>query len=283
MEIDWFTLFAQLLNFLVLVWLLKRFLFGRILQAMDQREARIVGRLQEADQKRIEAEQEADRYRTANRELDAKREEMLSQAGEEAQRRRQQLIEQARADVDRLQSQWLEALQREKAELLQEFRERTGHQVLAVARRLLQDLAGADLEKQIVGVFLKHVQDLEPAERQALLDALTSADRQVELHSAFPLEADTRERLVKSLREQWGDDVEVRFEVEPSLGCGVELHVHSQRMVWNLTSYLDALEGSFFEGLEERVRENGKPTRNEIPASGDRGPEVRSRGDVHSS
>jgi F-type H+-transporting ATPase subunit b len=39
MLIDWFTVGAQVLNFLILVWLLKRFLYGPILDAIDARLA----------------------------------------------------------------------------------------------------------------------------------------------------------------------------------------------------------------------------------------------------
>ena len=51
MHIDWLTVVAQIVNFLVLVYLLKRFLYGPILQAMDDRQAGIAARLQEADAK----------------------------------------------------------------------------------------------------------------------------------------------------------------------------------------------------------------------------------------
>ena len=67
MLIDWFTVIAQIINFLVLVALLKRFLYGRIIKAMDQREEKIAFRLADAERKRNEAEQEAQAYRKKNR------------------------------------------------------------------------------------------------------------------------------------------------------------------------------------------------------------------------
>ena len=41
MLIDGFTVGAQVLNFLILVWLMKRFLYQPILDAIDAREQRI--------------------------------------------------------------------------------------------------------------------------------------------------------------------------------------------------------------------------------------------------
>jgi F-type H+-transporting ATPase subunit b len=266
-QIDWFTLIAQGINFLVLVWLLKRFLYGRIARAMDEREARIASRLEEAARKQAEAEQEVDRYRVKSQELEEQREKVLAQTREEAEARRLQLVQEARTVVAQLQAQWFETLQREKEELLREFRERTGQQVLAIARRALKDLAGAELDQQMLVVFLEQVRKLEPAERQAMVEAIRHSDREVELRSAFPVAPDIRERVTQDLREQLDDGVVVRFEVEPQLGCGIELRAHSHRMVWNLASYLDALEDTFFQGLEERARDNGKPDQDERVAA----------------
>ena len=55
MLIDWFTVGAQALNFLILVWLLKRFLYKPILHAIDEREKRIAKELADADAKKAEA------------------------------------------------------------------------------------------------------------------------------------------------------------------------------------------------------------------------------------
>jgi F-type H+-transporting ATPase subunit b len=48
MLIDWFTVGAQVLNFLILVWLMKRFLYQPILDAIDAREQRIAAELANA-------------------------------------------------------------------------------------------------------------------------------------------------------------------------------------------------------------------------------------------
>ena len=56
MLIDWFTVLAQLVNFLILVWLLKRFLYRPILDAIDAREKRIAAELADADAKKDDAE-----------------------------------------------------------------------------------------------------------------------------------------------------------------------------------------------------------------------------------
>ena len=58
MLIDWFTVGAQVVNFLILVWLLKRFLYRPILDAIDAREKRIARVLADTDAKKAAAQKE---------------------------------------------------------------------------------------------------------------------------------------------------------------------------------------------------------------------------------
>ena len=89
MLIDWFTIAAQVLNFLILVWLMKRFLYKPILHAIDEREKRIATELANADKKKVDAQKESDEFKRKNKEFDQRRAALLSKATDEAQAERQ--------------------------------------------------------------------------------------------------------------------------------------------------------------------------------------------------
>jgi F-type H+-transporting ATPase subunit b len=259
MGLDWFTLIAQVVNFLVLVWLLKHFLYGRIVRAMNEREAKIAGRLEEAARRRASAEQEAELFRTKNREWEEQRDWMLARAKEEAESHRRELMEAARLETETAQVQWLEALRRERQGLLQDFRERVGQEVFTLARQGLKDLANADLEEQVLKVFVERIQALDPPEREALVAAARDSDREVEIRTAFPVLPEAREDLSQFLRQQLDDSVDVRFTTVSELICGIELRAHSYRLAWNLDSYLEGLEARVFEALDESAKKHAKP------------------------
>ena len=101
MSVNWFTVAAQVVNFLILVWLLHRFLYGPIVAAMDRREQRIAERLQDAQRKSDAAAAEADAYRRQREELNAERDRLLAEARLEAETLRSTLIEAARAEMAR--------------------------------------------------------------------------------------------------------------------------------------------------------------------------------------
>ncbi len=91
MLIDWFTVGAQVLNFLILVWLLKHFLYKPILNAIDAREKRIASELADADAKKSEAQKERDDFQNKNKVFDQQRSAQLSKAADEAKVERERL------------------------------------------------------------------------------------------------------------------------------------------------------------------------------------------------
>src|ERR1700722_10010071 len=110
MLIDWFTVGAQALNFIILVWLLKRFLYKPILDAVDAREMRIAAELADANAKETEAQKQRDEVRHKNDEFDRQRAGLLSEARGEAKAERQRLVDEARRAADALAEKRQEAL-----------------------------------------------------------------------------------------------------------------------------------------------------------------------------
>ncbi|MGK7926739.1 MAG: ATP F0F1 synthase subunit beta [Spirulina sp.] len=250
MLIDPFITIAQIINFLILVVLLKRFLYGPIVHAMEQREQRITARLQEAETRVEEARQEAEVYRQKQQEFEAQREERLNLAKQEIEQERQVLREGARAEVDTARTQWYEALEREKKAFLQELQQRASLQIAAIARRVLGDLANADLEAQIVEAFIDRLHHLDDAQLEMMRSSVSpSPGRELAIRTAFAIAPDKRSRLVQAIGEQIGMEVEVKFETGDEAICGIELRDRDYKLSWNLAHYLQELEAEMERAL----------------------------------
>src|SRR5271156_6367849 len=148
MLIDWFTVGAQALNFIILVWLLKRFLYKPILNAVDAREKRIAAELADADAKRAEAQKEREEFQRKNETFDQQRSALLSKATDEANAERQRLLDDARQAADALSVKRTDALTNDAHRLNQAIARRTRQEVFAVARKVLTDLASTSLEER---------------------------------------------------------------------------------------------------------------------------------------
>jgi hypothetical protein len=102
---------------------------------------------------------------------------MLAQYRNEAESFRQQLMDSARREAERARQQWFEALQREREELLQDFRQRLGQAVFTLASQALKELANADLEEQILKVFVERLRTLDSAKREEIVEAVRNSGR----------------------------------------------------------------------------------------------------------
>lgn len=242
MQFDWFTFAAQVLNFVILLLLLRRFLFKPITQAMAAREAAITARFEAATAQQHAAEQEAKEWRLRHQELEANRAEFLAEAEAQAAEVRREMIAAARAEVDAMQERWRLALEREQTEFLHLLRQRVSDQVLAIAQRALADLADAELEQQVVAVFIRRLQQLEAGERHELIAALRHTRQPVVIRTTFALPPPERQHLTRELHSLLNDAVEVHFTTAPELLCGIELQVHGHRIAWSVRNYLQALD-----------------------------------------
>lgn len=252
MQLDWFTLLAQIVNFLILVYLLKRFLYGRIIAIADERERQIASRFAEAEARAEEAEVEATAYRQQRQEIERERDELMAQVHQEAEERRRELMRSAGEAVEVQKQQWRQAMARERQTFLQALRQRAGRQVYTVARRVLADLADARLEQQVVEVFMERLRRLERDEKAKLLASLQqTGDKTIRVQSAFDLPADRQRAIQTLLRDHFDGEVSVHFNTNADLICGIALRVNGHKVTWNVESYLDRLEEEVVAALAE--------------------------------
>ncbi|MCB0085810.1 MAG: hypothetical protein KDE47_32945, partial [Caldilineaceae bacterium] len=122
MQLDWFTYSAQIVNFLILVYLLRRFLYGPIQTAMTTRAAHLRAQFAEAADKAEAAEAVEAKYLQQQRALEAEKQTILADAMADVDRRRRAMILDARTEVESMQNRWYAAVEQDKATFLHEMR-----------------------------------------------------------------------------------------------------------------------------------------------------------------
>jgi F-type H+-transporting ATPase subunit b len=249
MQIDWITVAAQIVNFLVLAWLLHRFLYGPITRAMERREQRIAQRLNEAAQRREEAENEVRSYQERRKELDDQQEQFLVDARHAAERERNRLLEESRADIEQQKQRWRTDLDQQREELLSDVRQRARDHFYALARRALGDLADVDLEEQMCQVFRKKLAALDDEAKGRLAAAGRQNNNDAVVRSGFALSSGARQEISRTIHEAILPGATVAFERYPDVICGIELKMGGQTVAWSLDSYFEALEQLTDEAL----------------------------------
>jgi F-type H+-transporting ATPase subunit b len=253
MPIDWFTVAAQALNFGALVWLLKRFLYGPILQAVDAREKRIADELADAAAQQDQARQERESFAKKNADFEQQRKTLFDQAQNQASAQGKQWLAQAREAASAWSAKRQATLSAQAQQIDGVIRTQAQQEIFAITRQALQELADADLEQRICAVFGRRLQDADEPVRSALAQAFKTDPESVQVRSAFALGAPARSAVEDALREALDVQGPVQFVTAPELVCGIELVGGGQKIGWNVADYLAAME----ERLAEQMRAQG--------------------------
>ncbi|MCA9838573.1 MAG: F0F1 ATP synthase subunit delta [Trueperaceae bacterium] len=249
MTIDLFTVLAQLINFLILLFLLRRFLFTPVIRIMEERQAHISSQLEEAEATKQAAKLALQGYQQQEAELANQRDRLIEQARQEADKTKTSLLKQAKAELEGQREQWYQALDSEKTSFLQALQKRSSREFYKSMHRALADLADLELEAQITEVFIRRLQNLDGAQRSSLQEALKQASGNACLLSSYPLAAESRSKLETVLKSVLDSKLELSYQQNAELICGLELTLLDKKLSWSLASYLDALEASLNEQL----------------------------------
>lgn len=237
MRVELFTVLAQLANFLILVALLKRFLYAPILGIMREREERVAAQVREAQEALALAREQRESGERERATLAASRETLLEEARQVSAEHRRSLESEARLEVAELRRRWHSAVEKEQEAFLLEVRRRTEAESLALARRALEALAGEDLDALIAARFVERLERM-----QGEAGELPAAGDRVLVRSAHQLPEALSGRLREALSQKAGDGLEVELETDPDLVSGIEVAWRGHKLAWSLRDFLETVE-----------------------------------------
>ena len=255
MSIDWITVIAQIANFLVLVWLLKRFLYRPILDGIDAREAEIALHMATAGKAQKEAETAEAQYRAQQAQLHADRDTLVDKALQASEAQRDSLLAEARAKLEQEQQDWRKHLQREREQFTARLQRAASETLLELTRKALRELADETLEAAIVrnvGTRLYAIADELTQAAGDTTAALASTRDALPENAQAELQAEIKKLLPHTV---------LRFETNPQQAPGLILRVGGAQVAWTVDSYTEEfdtlLNDRMGAGASGRMRSSG--------------------------
>jgi len=242
MLIDWFTVGAQALNFIILVWLLKHFLYKPIITAIDVREKRTAMELADAARQKSEAQRAREEFEDKNKRFDEERDALMAKTVLEVRVERERLLDDARKIANELLIKQKTVVHDSAVALADQLKRLVAMEVFDVARKALTDLASADLEERLGEVFARRLRQLKPEAKASLGAVLKKPNATAIVRSRFDLGPKVHATIRNALNETFAADIGVSFETAPDSLCGIDLTVSGQRLSWNIEEYLKVLE-----------------------------------------
>lgn len=251
MSIDWITVGAQIVNFLVLIWLLKRFLYRPILDGIDAREAEIAARMGEAEILRKAAQAKELKYMDEIRTLSSSRADMLAETRAAAQVERDEMLADARSLILSEQTKRDDNRAEEARRYTAKLHHDGAKTLLALTGKALVDLADETLEERIVARAVAQLAGIADKLRTA-----TGDNRDATALTQCPLSSTAQNKLRKKIGAVL-PEFKLTFKTDPALSAGLTLRLGGAQVGWTIDSYMAGLD----QALEDQTAHNKRDMR----------------------
>jgi F-type H+-transporting ATPase subunit b len=240
-ELNWTTFILELINFVVLIWILNRFLYRPVMNVIAQRKATIQKTLSDAETTRSDAQALQNQYENRVTEWEQEREKARTQLRDEISTERNRLLDNLRAELDQEREKAAAVEQRRLKDFAQQAEATAIAQGGAFASRLLSRLGGPELERKIIDMVREDLPNLPHDQMQAIRGASATIGLPMKIASAYPLDTAQRELLCHACRTLAGREVVCEFLEDKNLIAGLRISFGS----WVLRANLQD-EMSFF-------------------------------------
>ncbi len=223
MELDWTTFLLELTNFLVLIWILNRFLYKPVMTVIAQRKASIQKTQADAEKLRNDAESLRVQYENRLAEWEQERDKARAQLREDISAERNRLLDSLRAELDQEREKAAAVEQRRRKDFAQQAEAVAIAQGGAFASRLLSRLGEAELERKIIDMVVQDLPRLPQERIQTIRSTPTTSGLVMKIMSAYPLEMTQQKLLTEACHTLMGREVPCEFLEDRNLIAGLRI------------------------------------------------------------
>ena len=252
LDINLSTLIFQIINFLVLAFLLFKFLFKPVMRLLDERAKKVTYALDEAERREQEAEELKDEYLRKAQETRQEAQSIKEAARQETEQIKHETIEQARDEVQSMRARAEEEIARERAEAIKRHREEIASIVTSMSARMLTEVDDGHLQELFFETFLDRLTKMgdDSSGYQSAVREMPVVS--VDITSAHPLSETDSGKLQEVLTSLLDKEVRLDLHVDPSLIGGAVVRFGDYLIDGSLRGQLARLREKFTTELEER-------------------------------
>lgn len=251
MQINGFTVIAQIINFLVLVWMLKRFLYQPVLDAIDEREKTISSRLRQAEDMKEQAQKQREDLKEKNAGFDREKKELMNRTVVAVEAERVKLLERASEEAEAFLLKQDQIRKDSQESLSKQIAVKTRQGVLDIARKTLIDLASASLEQQATEVFLSRLRQLSDEEQTNFIGNFKTGSEPILVESAFELPLKQQSEIMDEVGKLLSAKPAFRFKINSQWITGIVLTANGYQLAWSAGAYLNSMEVSISELIQD--------------------------------
>ncbi|GAL85740.1 ATP synthase subunit B [Sporocytophaga myxococcoides] len=240
MKINWFTIIAQIINFIILAWLLKKLLYKPVLNAISNREKEREGLIKLTELKMAEANQIQNDLQKKSEDFENHKEELLKKIIQEVEEEKKRRFMEVYKMSDQLKNNLTKAIKEEKEQYLDELVKKLETEVFSLSKKVLKDLSSLHLQEVVTQIFIERLRNIDGEKIEKLTTNNGIADQIAIVKSAYEINSSLKEQI-GTIVKKIADINEIHYEIEPDLICGVELIINGYRVAWSIKDYLNSV------------------------------------------
>jgi F-type H+-transporting ATPase subunit b len=242
------TFFFEIVNFLVLVWILKRLFIGPVKKIIEERKNAVAKTLRDADMLQTEARELQEKYENRVRDWSVEKEQARGEFQKEMEEEKARQLKRIEADIENEREKFRIQRERESAEFQGKTERAAMKQAWEFVSRVLLEFGSPEIEAKIIGLTVNRLGDSGSDLRRSLQSALQNQDSwTIVVRSAFPVTEGQKGELEEAFRKILGKTPLVRYLLEKKLGAGLEIDLGSSVIRASLSDELQYFaQGSRF-------------------------------------
>lgn len=249
MQINWFEVIAQIINFFLLLFILQKLFYKPVTKAMANRQERISKAEKEADIKMNEAEKLIKDYDSKIANIESEKKSILDKSREEALESKHKLLEQYKKEADNKRISYMNEIEDEKESFMENLRRELGENAVKIASKILNTISSKELEEEVFKSFINDLKNIkENIPNKDILDEKSH----VNLYSSRELSQDNKEKIKATLQENIPQIENIDYEVNKDLILGYELNLETYTIHNSIKNYLDQVEDNIKNVLESQ-------------------------------
>lgn len=240
MGINWVTFFAQIVNLFVLIWLLKRFLYRPILQAVEKRQAEIMNKVNRAKEEYDLAEAEHKKLLKKQADFDAQKQQKFDEVLQETENLKNKWLSEIQNEAQKMRQKMQDDLNRQAINLHTQIRDMMADNFVTISKKIASQIAGMDCIEHSIDLFQKKVSGISKTDAKKIKSAYQKIGI-ISISSSETLTETTQKKLAQFLSEtfDWELPLKMKFETDTDLILGLEMTVGDICIQWHLKEYLD--------------------------------------------
>lgn len=249
MKFDLLTYLFEIINFFILLWILKKLLYKPVISVLKKRKEYIDTKIREAEEAQAKVEKLKQEYEKLLQDIENIKKAKLAEITKQVEEEKEKLYKQMKAEIDAEREKFLESLQIEKREVINEIKEFIINYSLQFVSKILVKVSDENLHKNLFKLALEAIENLPDEDKKSISEELKH-QKFILIETAYPLTEEEKNKLKDLIKKEFGIEVSIKEEEKKDLIAGVSIHIGSKLIDLSLEGQLSVFQNIMRKKIE---------------------------------